>query len=200
MLAFSVVCFEIACTLTNEDNMNAIPLSVAEQYLRYCDNVMRDDQIVSDEYSLLLSNPNIQGISFYSPTVLVIGTTLVSIPSPQHEDYVHDIGEFLIFILREREGRRWSTDFCFVNVTGSLYDDTAFLHPHIVAADPKYESVKPPIGEIGRLCIQQGQFHLFQHIRDGKMHLAADMLIDILHTYGTGRPFVELHQWPGRAL
>lgn len=180
--------------------MKNLPLSLEEQYLRFCDNVMRDDQIVSDEYSLLLNNPHVQAVSFYRPTIMVIGTHMVSIPSPSEPNYVYDIGEFLIFILRERVGRRWATDFCFVNVSGSLWDDTAFLHPHIVASDPGAETVCSAVGDIGRLCIQQGQFHLFQHIRDGKMHLAADMLTDILHTYGTGTPYIKIDNWPGREL
>jgi len=175
-------------------------VTVAENYLDYCTNVMRNDLIVLDEYEQLLANPLIQAVAFHQPNIIVLGTRMITILDPEDSSWGYDIGEFLIFILREREGRRWNTDFCFVNVTGSLYDDTAFLHPHIAASDPGCETVKTSAGDIGRLCIQQGQFHLFQHIRDGKIHLAADMLINILHTYGTGRPYVEIHHWPGRAL
>lgn len=174
--------------------------SVEEQYLWFCDNALRGDQTVCDEYAMLLANPMVEGVGFYQSNTLVIATKMITIEDPDDAGWVYDIGEFLIFVYREREGRRWMSDFCFINASGPLLGDTAYLHPHIVASDPTVEAINAAVGDVGRLCIQQGQFHIFQLIRDGKMHLVAKALIDILHTYGTGKPFIELQHWPRREL
>lgn len=167
------------------------------QYVRFCHNPLphRGDAVVAEEFRALLALqhngiPFVQAVGFHSPHTLMVGTKLVSITDPD-TNIVHDVGEFIIYLYRARKGRLYDTMFGFQNVTGKR---AGYHHPHV------NERTIPGFGDLGMLCIQQGQFHIYQHLRSGEMHHATRLLIDILHTYNKNGPYHELENWPEREV
>ena len=157
-----------------------------EQYLAFCKNPLRDDITVANEYKYLMRLPGVQRVAFYSRDILMVGTHCISLKDPE-TGFVHSIGEFIIYLYRKRMGRVWDTGFCFENIRGTLH---GYHHPHINV------STVLDLGDMGILCISRGQFHIYQHLRSGEMHIATQLLIDILKTYDQDRPFHGVENWP----
>jgi hypothetical protein len=159
------------------------------RYLSYCKNPFRNDEIVSGEFDELLAIPAVTHVAFHTDdNILMIGTSLISISNPDTGG-LHDIGEFIIYLYRSREGRIWNTAFCFQNTHGLVEH---YHHPHISKAN------LTGVGEVGMLCIQRGQFHIYQHLRNGEIPTAVNLLIEILKTYTKSGPFKALESWPER--
>lgn len=163
-----------------------------DRYLAFCKNPLRDDTVVTEEFRQLISLPQVTGLGYLNEHTMLVATTAISLTDPD-TDKVHDIGEFLIYLYRQRMHRIWETGFAFENVTrtrkgtNGVYD-----HPHISRRDI------PTLGNLGILCIQRGHFHVYQHLRSGELHLATEMCLEILNTYDKGAPYLKLPKWPER--
>lgn len=168
----------------------AIPEILVRQYLAFCSNPLRGEEQLRREFEVLAGLPKVKRVAFYNPHTLIIGTTLVTIRHPEHGTY-HDVGEFLIFLIRKRVERAWEVTFRFNNVSGDIYGNSGYHHPHITST--KYDGLD---FDTGGLCIQKGRFHVYQHIRKGEIHLAVPLLIDILHTFTVDYPYHDLSNWP----
>ena len=170
------------------------------QYLYFCDNPLRDDQQVMREYDLLVNHPRVTGVGFLRPNVMIVSTDSIII-SDQGRRL---IGEFIIFLFRHKTDGYWEVDFRFQNVTNPLSfeekDSTdevvaeegrMYMHPHIYAADDDVLGCPN-----GALCIDKGQFGIYQHLRKGEIHLVTPKLIETLETYPTGTPYMAAYSWP----
>ena len=165
---------------------------VVEQYVAFCAGPLRDATQSRAEYEILVNHPDVTFVGFHNPSVLMVGTPPIIIEH-RHNEYL--VGEFIIFLVRHRVGRVWEVDFRFFNVTNPLNSECGlphyYQHPHVLAdSHPLIEGVA------GRMCIQRGQQAVYQHIRQGKMHLAAPRLVTILRIYGTGNPYQGVEFWP----
>jgi len=170
-----------------------------EQYQRFCANPLRNDATLKEEFEALMRVEGITRVAFMDDETMVLGTELITMVGPKTHK-LYEIGEFLIFLFRKRKGRIWEVSFRFHNVTqtpsqrwkhdGSYYR-TEYAHPHILIGD--FPSIAVPTGT---LCIQQGKFHVYQHLRKGEIHLAAPIFMQILNSYGPGRPYYPLGHWP----
>lgn len=166
------------------------------QYLYLCENPLRDDDQVLREYEELKHNSRVTNIAFLRPDVLMVGTDKIVV---QSEGVKYLVGEMIIFLIRRKVDGYWEVDFRFWNVTNPIYiDDTDYspenvnyIHPHI---KPTYDDVLGVPN--GALCIQSGQFSVYQYLRKGEMHLVVPRLIEILETYPTGTPYGEASTWP----
>lgn len=167
---------------------------VLRQYLTFCASPLRTEQSIKDEYQQLLRNPDVTHVAFHKPHILMVGTKSVVIENNK-KDY--EIGEFILFLTRKREGRVWETGFRFANVTNPICEfngqhvlETIIMHPHIMGF--KYDDIALSVGE---LCIANGQLPIYQALRKGYINTAVSHLMVVLHTYGTGVPFRPVEYW-----
>lgn len=172
--------------------MNKVEEDVLLRYLYFCSNPLRGDEQVAVEYEMLKAHPRVTGVAFYRNDVLMVGTDEIILRETGSK-YV--IGEFIIFLIRKRVGMYWEVDFRFWNITTTLTNDDSgvvYIHPHI------FKAVKdnPLDCPNGALCIQKGQFDVYQYIRRGEIHHAVPRLIEILETYPTGTAYREASNWP----
>ncbi|OGG41497.1 hypothetical protein A2837_03265 [Candidatus Kaiserbacteria bacterium RIFCSPHIGHO2_01_FULL_46_22] len=183
-------------SFTRENEMSANTESeddIKLQYLCFCENPLRStDQILRD-YEVLKAHPRVTGIAFHSPYVLMIGTDEIVV-TENHKKRL--IGEFIIFLIRKKVESYWEIDFRFWNVTNTLTvsvegNESVYVHPHIYVTDDDFIGCPS-----GQLCINHGQFDVYQYIRRGEMHYAAPRLIEILETYPTGTAFHGADNWP----
>ncbi|MEN9920755.1 MAG: hypothetical protein RL538_648 [Candidatus Parcubacteria bacterium] len=165
------------------------------QYQEFCASPLRTKEDVAAEFEELRRNANITQFVFHKPHILAIKTKPLFI-SWEGVDY--EIGEFVIFFIRKREGRVWETGFRISNVTGAILDENqdekemgCYVHPHVILSD--YEDISFPVGE---LCISEGQYVIYQSLRKGFVNKAFSHLWRALQTYGTGQPFLPLENWP----
>lgn len=167
--------------------MTVATSQVKERYIAFCRNPLphRQADEVGREFDTLCSLPEVTAVAFSSKHSFMVGTSKIFLtdPATQRE---HLIGEFLIHLYRKRDGRVWDVMYGFENVTNVLL---GYHHPHISNREI------PGIGNLGILCIQQGQFHIYQHMRSGEMHLATKLLIDVLKTYNPGNPHLCVSNW-----
>lgn len=166
-----------------------------EQYVRLCASPLRGEAEIVNEYEALKHHPRVTGLSFYRPDVLMVGTDEIIIEYQQQKYY---IGDFIIFLVRRQVGGYWDTDFRFWNVTCPLCHkrqgavmEGFYIHPHIIQATDELLDC-----DNGELCISRGQFTIYQHLRKGEMHRAADRLIEVLEVYPTGKAYQEPYYWP----
>lgn len=164
--------------------------TLVEQYVRLCRNPLphRGDDVVAQEFEELCALPHVQAVAFFNPQTLMVGTDMISIKDPD-SGLIHNVGEFLIYQYRQRNGKIYDTLFAFQNVQGTR---GGYHHPHINVREVA------GFGDLGQLCIQRGHFHIYQHLRSGEMHLSTKLLIDVLHTYNPGGPYHDLDNWPER--
>lgn len=156
------------------------------RYLEYCKNPFRDDAIVSAEFDELRAIPEVKHVAFRHSHTLMIGTSMISIKHPS-TGCIHDVGEFIINLHRCRTGKVWETGFCFENIHGTI---EGYHHPHIYTQDVT------GFGNLGILCIQRGQFHIYQHLRSAEIPTATRLLLQVLKTYTASGPFRKLDMWP----
>jgi len=174
--------------------LNQAENEIINQYLQLCRNPLRSDEQVRQEYFALKHHPRVTNIGF-SKDVMVVGTDMITI---SYAGAVHEIGEFIVFIIRRQVGDYWDVDFRFRNVTHIRQRKIAITgkmdfchHPHIAAAwDTLLASPN------GRLCINSGQFGVYQHLRKGEMHHAIPLLIELLEIYPTGTAYLSVETWP----
>lgn len=169
------------------------------RYLDLCRNPLRGDKQVSREFDELINHPRVVGINMLKTEVLMVGTDPIIITDRRRE---YEIGEFIIYLIRKPTGQGyWETDFRFWNVTGSIYPDgeirshdkVVYVHPHITPMrDKKYPFPN------GKICIERGQFDVYQYIRLGQMHWAVDRLFEILETHTSGGAYLDPCNWPRR--
>tara|TARA_B100000508_G_scaffold91084_1_gene70973 strand:- start:6280 stop:6807 length:528 start_codon:yes stop_codon:yes gene_type:complete len=161
-----------------------------ERYLTLCRNPLRNDAVVASERAQLFSLPEVTAVGFKDEHTLLVGTSMISLTDPETK-LVHNVGEFIIYLYRQRVGKIWDSGFAFENISGTQNGrNNNYHHPHINNREI------PGIGKLGILCIQQGHFHVYQHLRSGEMHLATKLLIDILNTYNLRGPYLPLDHWP----
>ena len=158
------------------------------RYVQFCKNPLRDEKALAAEFEQLALLPKVTHIALRDPHTLMVGTSVISITEPK-TDVVYDVGEFIIYLYRQRQGRIWDTGFYFQNINGTV---DGYHHPHINVRDV------PGFGELGLLCIQRGQFHIYQHLRSGEMHFAVSLLIDVLQTYDGKGIYRPVEMWPRR--
>ncbi len=169
---------------------------VMKNYLALCSNPLRGDDQLLAEYEELKQNPRVKIIAFYRADIMMVGTDEIVVTVGGTK---YCIGEFIIFLIRKKDKGYWKVDFRFQNAThaqhtydmsGQLITNT-YHHPHIM--DMKCGIIDAPSG---RLCINKGQFSVYQHMRKGEMHSATSCLIEILETYPTGNPYRAATSWP----
>ena len=168
--------------------MTAVTNKTKRRYIEFCRNPLphRGDAEVAKEFDILCALPGVEAVAFSSEKTLLIGTSEIIINNPETNKN-HRIGQFLIHLFRQRNGRVWDVMFGFENTHRLVCD---FHHPHINNRDI------PGIGNIGMLCIQRGHFHIYQYLRSGEMHYATKLLLEILNTYNPGGPYVDVSNWP----
>jgi hypothetical protein len=170
-------------------------LSVLTQYIEFCASPLRDAASIEAEYAELKKNPFIKMVAFHKPHILMLGTAPLIIPWDGVE---YEIGEFIIFLIRKREGRVWETGFRFANISHPVefYDlegvNRGFcMHPHIISFN--YDDIECTTGE---LCISSGQQVIYQSLRKGLVNKAFVHLWLALKMYGTGSSFCTINFWP----
>lgn len=130
-----------------------------ESYLQFCANPLRGREQVMKEFHTLLAHKMVTGIAFHNESVLAVGTKKILIVDPE-TDYLHVIGEFIIFLVRHRVGRTWQVSFAFQNTTNALVKlykekdvccEEHLMHPHITGSHyhPFIDAVH------GTLCIKK---------------------------------------------
>lgn len=165
------------------------------QYIEFCASPLRNATEIEAELEELQKNPDVKYMAFHKPHVLMIGTPLLVI---HWKGIDYEIGEFIIFLTRKRDGRVWETGFRFANVTNSieLCDMEGVvrdicIHPHI--CQDEYLDIGLHVGE---LCISNGQNIVYQSLRKGFINKAFVHLWAALKIYGTGKPFFKIEDWP----
>lgn len=157
------------------------------EYLDFTRSPVRDRAERRKDFAELWRNPEVQALKFISTDTLVIGTTMMTARCYE-SGALHEIGEFLIFIVRYRTHRMWKCEFWFYNITHIVEGKH---HPHIITEEKR----KIAGHLVGRLCIIDGQHSVYQAIRTGNISEATMRLIRILKTYQTW-PFLDISHWP----
>lgn len=160
------------------------------KYQQFCANPLRGAGQIRAELQILADNPDVASLGFYDAGILMVGLKPLIISYGAKR---YDIGELIIYLIRHRTGRIWETSFGFENITRTLPDGGCdLMHPHIMSCqDHPYIN-----GKIGELCISSGQFGVYQYLRRGEVHLTVARLLEILRTYGTGTPYLDIEHWP----
>jgi len=172
---------------------------VLSNYLQLCRNPLRGTAALTADFYALLGLPQVTSVQVLrNNELLAVDTTDIHV---QHEEtgVWHNLGQYTIFIARKCLGvpPTWKVRFFFLKPE----DDTAFLeknpdwanviHPHITLASSEEYRV-----QIGRLCIDRGGFPIDQSIRNGDLLTAVSLLLNILGTYHSDAPFINLSNWP----
>ena len=166
-------------------------LSHIDLYLKFTKSPTRNRKMRREDYEQLSQQPGL--ISFGTTAghdVLIAETEVITIIDPVTK-IEHEIGSFLIYITRVRQGRVWSVNFRFENTTRIVED---CMHPHIKVSE---YSLIPR--KTGWLCIKDGQHGIYQAIREARIPDAIRQLINILYTYQDNRhgfPFKKVSNWP----
>ncbi len=161
-----------------------------QEYLDFTASPTRDRANRTEDFKKLLQLPGLIDFGTNGKNTLIAQTEVVTIVD-EETDLEHEIGSFLIYIIRERHGRMWTVDFRYENTTQVV---DGCMHPHILVSE--YVSIPRPTGW---LCIKQGQHGVYQAIREARIPDALEQLIDILYIYqcsGQNRPFRKIANWP----
>ena len=160
-----------------------------QEYYRFCANPLRSQAAIDEDLDALLYHNAVVSVAFCKPDILAIGTQMLII---EYKGLSYEIGEFIFFLKRERNGKIWKTNFRFLNITEELWAESGVMHPHII------EMIDDAIGDLptGQLCIARGQTQVHQALRQGIMSIAFSALDVALRTYGTGKPFLSIEHWP----
>ena len=174
-----------------EDNDTSSDPSRIEQYLNFTASPTRNRKKRREDYEQLSQQSGL--VSFVTAAdqnILIAETEVITIIDPMTK-IEHEIGAFLIYITRVRQGRAWSVNFRFENTTRIIED---CMHPHIKVSE---YSLIPR--KTGWLCIKDGQHGIYQAIREARIPDAIRQLIDILYMYQDNRhgfPFKKVANWP----
>lgn len=162
-----------------------------ERYVHFCRSPLRGRKPILEELEWLCAMEDITHIGFYNDHTLMLGTTRIRIVHPEKRDQAFDLGEFIIFVIRQHVNPEWRVQFRFRNVTYDWQRFNDCMHPHISVSNyPEIRIVT------GKLCISRGQYPLYQYIRQGKLPHAATAFLRILRTYDPNSPWHALEQWP----
>lgn len=163
--------------------------TLLEQYLQFTASPTRNRIQRTHDYDLIRALDMFAGLTFYKPHILAIGTKTVYIRSKRNNAF--RIGDFIIYLVRKRIGRRWITEFYLENITDIKEGSTGYDHPHV----SRHKQPDDFDHKVGTLCIQNGHHSVYQSIREARIPDAVQTLISILHTvqYGT---YIPLNRWP----
>lgn len=168
---------------------------MAEKYVKLCENPLRGRSQILHEYEQLINNPRVQQIAFHGKEALMVGTDNIVI---NHEGCDYSIGEFIIFLVRQKKGKYFEVAFRFFNTSNYFVEREIYgaptnkcMHPHIILKDSDVLTCSN-----GTMCISEGQFPVHQYLRKGEMHLAVPEIINLLETYTESGAYVEIQNWP----
>jgi hypothetical protein len=180
---------------------DAPKISKLEEYLSFTASPTRDRAKRTEDFEEIHRIPGLIRFGTNGRNILIAETEIIII-TDETTGFEHEIGSFLIYVIREQEintrdgkeykDRHWTVDFRFKNLTGKVQD---CMHPHIKTSP--YMNIPT---ETGYLCIRHGQHSVFQAIREARIPDALLLLIKILYMYqnnsATNRPFSLISSWP----
>ncbi len=158
-----------------------------QEYLDFTASPTRTREKRTEDYYQISQMEGLVDFGTNGKDMLIAQTQVITIEDPKTNNE-HEIGSFLIYIIRSRRKRMWEVDFRFHNTTRVV--ENVYLHPHIKVSD--YKSI--PIAT-GYLCIQRGQHGVYQAIREARIPDALSQLVSILYMFQS-RPFRQLERWP----
>lgn len=164
--------------------------SMRARYVHFCRNPFRTEEEITHEFDLLSRTPGIDGVAFFNDHTLMVGTKHIYITDPDTK-VEHDVGKFVIFIIRRHLNPEWRVQFRFGNITHDHLNFSRCMHPHI--KEHQFDEIAYPTG---KLCISHGQYPLFQFIRKGEVHKAVPVFLRILYSYDAFAPWLSLDNWP----
>lgn len=168
-----------------ESELMKIPgfLDLQEKYVSFCAGPYINPKEARKEFVKLCALSGIQMVAFGQGDNLLLGTTYVRLRD--HRDQWHDIGEFIITIIRSPN----VADIRFHNITRRLPGDAfrcgainTFDHPHIMN---------------GALCLPTGESEMRLAVAKGDIAPAAEFALLALHTLSE-HPHggAEINYWP----
>ncbi len=185
-----------------------IPEEFCDRYIQLCTTPLNTTESIKEQLDLLLSNPLISDVTFFDDVESGYDTLMVGTRAIVVWDRVFQVnrylGKFIIYLTRKRQGRRWHVEFNLHNIDSrpsELRTDPYGVdylvelknpHPHMFH-EPR---IHPRFGEVASLCISIGGFQVYQALRRGNMHLATELVLQILHSLGPGHAYLNVSCWP----
>lgn len=166
-----------------EETSNEVAI---EEYLTFTASPTRDRGTRKNDFQKISQLQGLVDFGTNGKNILIAQTEVITIVDPGTKKE-HEIGSFLIYVIRARHGRMWTVEFRFENTTRIVGE---CMHPHIRVSEYKGISRKT-----GYLCIQRGQHGVYQAIREARIPDALSQLIDILYMFHS-RPFLSVSHWP----
>lgn len=165
-----------------------------QQYIDFCQSPLRDKEDIEADLARLAALPMVKLLAFADdtkiPNTLMIGLRPLIIQDPKTQKD-HFIGNFIVYITRYREYPVWQSDFELVNLNPQYVNGyPEHFHPHMTIRDHAH------LGNVAYICIQEGQYNIFQYIRRGQLDLAMILIINLLHSLGPNAPFKPINEWP----
>lgn len=182
--------------------LTVFPEAFLDKYLAFCASPLRVESEILTDLIAVNRLPLVQQIAFTSktpkkPSMFMISLGPIIIFDKQ-ANVQRRIGNFLIYLDRQKNDQYWDVEFFLRNVDGCRvvtnskgHATASFMHPHMS------KDFNDDLGfSVAYICISQGRSAIYTAIRLGKLSLAILLISNLLHSLGPDQAFLPIHQWP----
>lgn len=172
--------------------------ALLDTYLQFTASPSRNKTERACDFEQLLEHPLVAAIKFIDKSTMAVGTRMIYVTDQSKR--TRQLGEYIIFLVRARDGHLWRTGFFYRNCSCRVRSPenpfggkTEYHHPHVVTiSDFNINGLT-----VGKLCMSAGRHNVSQAIREARIYHAVCVLIDILFEQQAGHyPGITFERWP----